>query len=194
MKQEIQDVQQDHVLLRAPALNKTSFLLKITNGLEKITLMLNNILHKISSGLLFFLMLLTTADVIGRNLFNKPITGTYELTGLALAIIIFFSLGTAQIKGDHIEIDFLTNKFPEKLQDGLYAFTSFLLFILVSLTTWQLFEFGKRIWMGHETSGDLGLPLYIFVGATVLGAFVFALTYLLHSLKFILKVVHGHES
>ncbi|MFK4997204.1 TRAP transporter small permease subunit [Bacillus sp. N9] len=44
-------------------------------------------------------MLLTTADVIGRNVFNKPITGTYELTGLALAIIIFFSLGTAQIKG-----------------------------------------------------------------------------------------------
>ena len=84
------------------------------NGLERLTVGLNNILHKISSVLLMALMFLTAADVIGRFFFNKPITGTYELTGLLLAVMIFFSLGAGQLQRNHIEIDFLQNGCPKE--------------------------------------------------------------------------------
>jgi TRAP-type transport system small permease protein len=185
----MKEIVQENTSLGAEAPSGTSFLERVTASLEKVTYKLNNVAHKISSIVLFLLMFLTTADVVGRYFFNKPITGTYELTGLALAVIIFFSLGMAQIKRDHIEIDFLTNKMPAKVQDGLYALSSFILFILVGLMCWQLFEFTKRIFLGNETSGDLGLPLYIFVILTGVGALVFALTFLVDTLKSILKVV-----
>ncbi|WP_102271732.1 TRAP transporter small permease [Cytobacillus massiliigabonensis] len=190
MKQEVQQ----EVKLGVITPNEVSFSHKLINLLERITYSFNNVLHKISSIILFLLMFLTTADVVGRYFFNKPITGTYELTGLALAIMIFFSLGSAQIKKDHIEIDFLTNKMPLKIQDGLYAIASFLLFILMSFTTWQLFEFTKRTMQGNELSGDLGLPLYIFIALTVVGALSFTLTFLLDSLKSFLKAVKKNES
>jgi len=157
--------------------------------LDRLIYKLNNILHSISSILLFFLMILTTVDVIGRYFFNKPITGTYEITGLSLAIIIFFSLGMTQLKKEHIEIDFLTNKMPATLQHVLYAISSLILFILIALTTWQLFQYGNRILLGNETSGDLGLPLYIFVFTTAIGSFCFMLTFLLDLLKSLIKVV-----
>jgi TRAP-type C4-dicarboxylate transport system permease small subunit len=114
---------------------------------------------------------------------------TYEITGLALAVIIFFSLGMTQIKKEHIEIDFLTNKLPEKIQFVIYAVSSFILFILLLLTTWKLFEYGNRIFIGNETSGDLGIPLYIFVFTAAIGSLCFMLTFLLDFLKSLLKVV-----
>lgn len=183
-----QEVRKD-VSLRATALDELSFLERVIHSFEKVVSTLNNVLHKLSSVILFLLMFLTTADVFGRYFFNKPITGTYELTGLALAMIIFFSLGSAQLKKDHIEIDFLTNMMPAKVQHALYAFTSLILFILMSLTSWQLFEYTKRIYFGNELSGDLGLPLYLFVTFATVGAVCFTLTYLVDSLKSFIKVV-----
>lgn len=192
MKQEV-EVHEGQAL-GASALNEASLLQKEkTCRFETVILFLNNVLHKISSILLFFLMFLTTADVIGRYFFNKPITGTYELTGLIVAIMIFFSLGSAQIKRDHIEIDFLTNKMPLKMQQILFVISSFVLTVLLLLTTWQLYEYTMRIWAGNETSGDLGLPLYIFSILAMVGAFCFMLTYLLDTLKGIVKVVKKNE-
>lgn len=188
-----QEVSQD-LSLGAVAPNEVSSFEKLTNGLEKITKSVNGVMHKISSVFLFVLMFLTAADVIGRNVFNKPITGTYEVTGLVLALMIFFSLGTGQLGKDHIEIDFLTNMMSEKVQVGLYAVSSFILFVLMSLTTWQLFEFGMRTMYGGELSGDLGWPLHIFIFAAFVGAIAFTLTYLLDMFQSILKVVKKNES
>ncbi|RZI64242.1 MAG: TRAP transporter small permease subunit, partial [Variovorax sp.] len=57
--------------------------------------------------LLFCLMLLTFFDVAGRNLFNRPINGTSELTEIALAAIIFLMLPRVAIAGQHIVIDLI---------------------------------------------------------------------------------------
>jgi TRAP-type transport system small permease protein len=180
---------QDSISLGAPAPNEVSSFDRFVNGLEKVIFTLNNVLHSVSSIILFLLMFLTTADVFGRYFFNKPIIGTYELTGLALAIMIFFSLGMAQIKKDHIEIDFLTNKLSVRTQSLLYAVSALILFVLVALTTWQLFNYANRIMIGNETSGDLGLPLYIFVYLTAIGAICFSMTFLLDFIKSLVKVV-----
>lgn len=185
---------EENTSLRVKTLNEVSLANRIIDRFEKVTYSFNHILHSISSALLFLLMVLTALDVLFRNLFNSPITGTYELTGLTLAIMIFFSLGKVQISKEHIEIDFLTNKMPKKVQEGLYGFTSFILFILMALTTWQLFEYGIRVLLGNEISGDLGLPLYIFVFCTCIGSISFTLTYLLDSIKFLLKVAIKDES
>ena len=57
------------------------------------------------------LMLITTADVVGRGFFNKPIAGTFELSEYMLAVIILLGAAyTQQVKG-HVAVDFLTSRF-----------------------------------------------------------------------------------
>jgi TRAP-type C4-dicarboxylate transport system permease small subunit len=198
MKTETDKDEVNNPSLEAHASNEVSSiernLSKITNGLEKIIYPLNKVAHKASKVILFLLMFLTTGDVVGRYFFNKPITGTYEVTGLGLALIIFFSLGMAQLEKNHIAIDFLTNKFPTKIRESLNAFTSLILFVLLLLTNWQLIEYTKRIIAGNELSGDLGIPLYIFTSLASIGALFFALTILLDIFKSLLKVVQKNES
>jgi len=155
----------------------------LINRLEAFISVITKVLSKASSILLFLMMFLTAADVIGRFTFNKPVTGTYELSGLTLVLIIFFSLGSAQMEGAHLEIDVLTNSMKQKTQNLINGVTSFVLFILLCLTTWQLFEYGLRTLSGNQTSGDLGLQLYIFIFLAMIGSLAFTLTYFLQIIK-----------
>lgn len=67
-------------------------------------------------GMIFVLplMFLTTADVVGRGFFNKPIAGTFELSEYMLAVIILLGAAyTQQVKG-HVAVDFITSRFATK--------------------------------------------------------------------------------
>lgn len=180
---------QNNTSLGEQSPNEYSFLRRVSDFIEKVNLITNNITHYVSMTILFVLMLLTSADIIGRFFFNKPITGTFELTGILLALIIFFSLGTLQNKGEHIDIDFLTNKFPVKLQEILKMIVSLFLFIFLVLVTWQVFELMKRMHASNSISGDLGFPMYIIVALVGIGSLLFTVSYLSQIFKDLIKVV-----
>lgn len=165
----------------------SSFSLNLAKSFERFTINYNNILHKISGILLLFLMFLISLDVGGRFFFNFSITGAYEITELTLTLIVFYSLGTAQLKNNHIEIDYVTKMFSEKVQDFLRSIISFVLFLLVCLIAWQMIDYTLRVWSYKQTEGDLEIPLFIFSALTVLGIIAFALSLLLDSLKALLR-------
>ncbi len=195
MKPESNEIKLNNLPLGAEAPNGATLtktkLAEPSNKLDKFITSLNNIAHKVSCVIVFLMMVLTTVDVLGRNFFNKPITGAYELTGLSLALMVFFSLGIAQIKKDHIEIDFLTNFFPAKVQHGLYAVTSLIIFSLLCVTTWQLFVYAQGLMASGELTGDLGWKLYPFAFLATVGALFFTLTFILDIVRSIVKVVQS---
>ena len=57
--------------------------------------------------LLFGLMLLTTADVVGRYIFNWPLRGAFEVTELLLLALIFAGLPLVSRADEHVTLDFI---------------------------------------------------------------------------------------
>jgi hypothetical protein len=57
--------------------------------------------------LLFGLMMLTTADVIGRYIFNWPLRGAFEITELLMLALIFAGLPLASRTDEHVTLDFI---------------------------------------------------------------------------------------
>jgi TRAP-type C4-dicarboxylate transport system permease small subunit len=57
--------------------------------------------------LLFCLMALTTADVVGRYILNRPIRGAFEITELLLLTLIFAGLPLASRADEHVTLDFI---------------------------------------------------------------------------------------
>src|ERR1700680_4343850 len=57
--------------------------------------------------LLFCLMALTTADVIGRYILNAPVRGAFEITELLLLTLIFAGLPLASRADEHVTLDFI---------------------------------------------------------------------------------------
>ena len=61
----------------------------------------------------FVMMCLTTADAGGRYLFNRPITGAYEVTTNYLMIAaVFLAMAYAYREGAHIRVTFVADRLP----------------------------------------------------------------------------------
>src|SRR5262249_24220173 len=68
---------------------------------------LDRVLGTAAAILLFCLMALTTADVVGRYIFNRPIRGAFEITELLLLTLIFAGLPLASRADEHVTLDFI---------------------------------------------------------------------------------------
>jgi len=60
------------------------------------------------------MMMLTTADVILRYIFDRPILGSMEMTELLMVSIAGLSLAWCTLKSGHIRVDIITNMFSKK--------------------------------------------------------------------------------
>lgn len=167
------------------------WLVKIARSLETLIALLNAAVHKIGLIVLLLLMLLTVGDVIGRYFF-EPVTGTYELTGLMLAVIVFFGLGYAQIKREHIRIDVIAQFLSPRKEAILDSIVYLVSSVIFSLVVWQLIEHALRLWSGNVVTGVLSWPIYPFVISAAFGCSLFSLVLLLQFIHALAKLVR-HE-
>ena len=72
-------------------------------------------LNSIAALVLFALMLITCVDVVGRYVLNNPLTGSTELTEMALAIVVFSVFPLISWRGEHVVVDILDSFVPPKL-------------------------------------------------------------------------------
>ncbi len=75
-----------------------------------------NVLLVICACILMALMFLSSADVIGRYVFNHPITGTYEIATIMMGAIVLLGWAYTQREGGHVTVDMFYNKFPARMK------------------------------------------------------------------------------
>src|SRR3989304_9160683 len=98
---------------------------------ERVASPLNKALHWVAMVVLLLLMFLTVGDVVGRYLVGfipgvGPIPGSFELTEFMLAVIVLTAIGHTQMKGGHISIDLVVERFSRRNQAIIDTITNFL--------------------------------------------------------------------
>jgi TRAP-type C4-dicarboxylate transport system permease small subunit len=126
-------------------------------------------------GILVCMALFTLADVIGRSGFNKPITGSYELTELAFVVVVACVLGYSVILKSHVKIDLLVSHFTPRAQATIDTISSLISSALFFLVGWRVFIQAARIKGQGLNSGILEVPVFPFyyvlaIGCTLFGA------------------------
>jgi len=99
----------------------------------------------ISGGGAFFLiplMLLTTAEVIGRSLFNRPIAGAVELSEYLLSIFILMGLAYAQQVKAHVNVTMFISRLSYQVQVILNLLTTVIGLLIFVILAWQGFVVG----------------------------------------------------
>ena len=87
--------------------------------------------------LLIPMMLLTTADVMGRAFWARPIYGTVELSSYMLAIFILLGVAyTHQVKG-HVHVSILTARLGGRGEHLLNILTTLFSMFIIALLAWQ---------------------------------------------------------
>ncbi|RSL33112.1 TRAP transporter small permease [Salibacterium salarium] len=159
------------------------------NLVEKIIDTISNVLHYISNVVLCLMMLIISFDVIGRSFFGQPITGSFELTELSSALLVFFSFAIAHKYKEHIAIGFVVDKLPEKVRHFVEGAIEVLIFFVIIIMSWQIYNDAVRVMGRNAVTSDLSLPVYPFIILICVGSVAFALLALSNSFKHFARVV-----
>jgi len=139
---------------------------------------ISSVLAYVGACALFGIMCLTTADVAGRYLFNKPITGAFELTEFLVLIVIFSFLAYTQHSKGHVSVDLLVSLFPRQIQKYIALFNHSLCLVLMGLISYMGVMRALELLEYQEASPNLGVPIYPFVFFLVLGCVVMCIEYI----------------
>ncbi len=113
----------------------------------------------VTAGVLFCLMLLTCADVVGRYFFNEPVTGAFELTELLLAATIFCALPLVTLREQHVTVDLLDDFTPDWLLRVQHVAACSVGALALSVLTWRLWVRGDTFLEAGQTTAVLKLKL-----------------------------------
>jgi TRAP-type C4-dicarboxylate transport system permease small subunit len=128
--------------------------------------------------MLFFMMLLTTADVVLRYVFNAPIAGSIDIVELMMVILVWGAVAYCAFVGGHVRVDVVYSKLPKTAQTILDRITFTASAFTLALITWRL---GYRVYsflrnpMTSPITMTLHIPLWPFLIVATLGSALFCL-------------------
>jgi TRAP-type C4-dicarboxylate transport system permease small subunit len=108
------------------------------------------------------MMMLTVADVVGRNFFGQSVLIANEVSGYALVALIFLSLAYGDAKDKTIVITMVTDRLPPSLRTGLAAFVLATSTALLAWLAWFTSEPARVDWeLGSTSLTGARMPIWI---------------------------------
>lgn len=147
-------------------------------------------LNAIATLWIFFLMFLMTGDVIGRVLFNYPITGTPELVKISIVAIVFLQMPHTLLTNRHIRSDIIMDRVSPRnalllqlmacVAGGLIFLFIFIASWPTTVTSWKLLEF--------EGEGALRVPVYPIRSIILLGSLLTSIIFSIQAVQAVRKL------
>jgi TRAP-type C4-dicarboxylate transport system permease small subunit len=134
--------------------------------LDRAVLSVESLLNLISGFVIFALVLLAVANVLGRKFLGIPVSGYIDWTTQFMAVFAFLGLSYCQREGGHIRMDILVGSLRGRL---LWAAEWLSILFMILLTTaliygtWFHFERSfdwNSTWWSRDSSIDIALPLW----------------------------------
>lgn len=156
--------------------------------LEKLA----NICALAAGVLMSFIILLTCASIIGRELVGSTVVGDFELVGLATGAGIALFMPLCQLKQGNIIVDFFTVKMPKRVNVGLDRLGALALALCFALLTWRTVVGGLNSYDTHIGSMLLGFPEWM-VYAAMVPPFLLTTVIALQQVVFGFPHAHSHS-
>lgn len=103
--------------------------------------------------------LTTLVDVIGSKVFNLPLPGSTEITGVIQILAIAGGLAFSKIDGSQIRVDIIFEWLPRRGQAVIDVFGAILGLGFSAVAAWMSFEHGLSLLDGGTRTFLLGIPL-----------------------------------
>jgi len=162
---------------------------RVAYSADRVISKISRWLHSVGVSILAAMMLLTFADVALRYVFNRPISGSYELTEFMMAVLLTFGIAYCAVVKGHVTVDVVVSRFPQRVQAIIDSITCLLGLSLFSLITWQCILYAAEKYGSGHGSVVLEIPIYPFIGLIALGSLVFCLALLAHLIEFLSQAV-----
>jgi TRAP-type C4-dicarboxylate transport system permease small subunit len=127
------------------------------------------------------LMVYTVADVILRYLFNRPFSGSIEITEFAMAAIVFLGIAYCGWVGGHVAVDILERPLEHprlRIVGVILTFVSGVLFLAIAWLTLD-----EALSTTSRVSNMMRWPHYPFQLIVALGSAMYAIVLFIQSVR-----------
>lgn len=108
------------------------------------------------------IVLLTFADIIGKKVFNTPISGTYELVERMMLIAVFSSFAYAQTQRSHINVTIIVERLPRRFKHAVLGLMSLLSVAISATLSYAAYRQSGLSLADSTVTGVLYIPLFPF--------------------------------
>jgi TRAP-type mannitol/chloroaromatic compound transport system permease small subunit len=145
----------------------------VKGGIERVV----DLVGRAASWLALVIVVLMAVNVVLRYLFSIGSVWSQELEWHLLAPLIMFGIPYALLKGDHVRVDVLFEKFKPINQQYIEVVSQLLGIVIALLFLWLSFAYVQQSYSIGETSSDPGGLPYRWILKSILpmGFFLLAL-------------------
>jgi TRAP-type C4-dicarboxylate transport system permease small subunit len=108
-------------------------------------------------------------SILLRYFFGFSIPDSYDFGRLLLGILIFWGIGATSYRGTHITVDLLWANVGPRLQRVMDVFATLVLFFIVCVHTWTLYDKVAATRADNILTFDLRLPVWPFFAVAWVG-------------------------
>lgn len=101
-------------------------------------------------------------SVIMRYFLDKPVTWSFDLAGWFSGIAAFLGGGYALLRKEHVRVDLVYVKFPDRMKSLVDILTSVFFFIVVIVLVWKG---GEQVINNYQKGviANTGLNVYVWI-------------------------------
>jgi C4-dicarboxylate transporter DctQ subunit len=105
-------------------------------------------------------MFLGIAQVLGRRLFNSPISGYIDFVELSMATFAFLGVAYCQRLGGHVRMEMVLKMAKGRVRWALEVFGTLVALFIISVLIWYGYDHFLRAWQLGDSTIDAELPVW----------------------------------
>jgi TRAP-type C4-dicarboxylate transport system permease small subunit len=127
---------------------------------DRLFFKLESLLNLIGGLVIFLIVLLAVANILGRKLFDLPVNGYIDWTEQAMAFFAFFGIAYCQRLGGHIRMDIFVGSMRGRALWFFELMSTILMFAVTVVLVIGSYGHFLRAWTNGDSSFDIDLPTW----------------------------------
>ena len=145
----------------------------------------------ISTGALAVMTMVLVSNVVGRYFFHQPVAGTKELTELAMVCIVFLAFAWCAVKGAHINVGVVVERFSPRVQAIVDSITYLAGLGICIIVVWQTILKAVVVQERGLVTFIHSVPHFPFYWVIAAGFIILCLVMVGHLIQHLVKAVKG---
>ena len=151
---------------------------KLAKNMNKVISYPSRLLSASAMVAMVFVVLAVSVDVFMRYVFNSPIYGVWDLCTIAFVIIIWGPMAMTAIKGSHIALTFILDRFPRLPRLLLELIISLVTSGMLGLVSWRILIYAIDMGATQVNTPSLRIPYEPFGYFVAFACAIMALAFL----------------
>ena len=158
----------------------------MVDRLESIVEKVNKNSCWISYAAISAMMAFVFVDVILRY-FGRPTSGSNDIVQILSVVAVSFAMGYTHVIKRHPTLSLLVSHFPKNMRRSIRIITSTLSMVLFLLLTWQSAKLARHMWVNHEGTMTLGIPVFPMIYGIAFGSALLSFVIIVDLIKLLMK-------